>query len=133
VVNRVAQLNDEQAKLFLDKNFGWATTIREDGTPHSTVVWIDYVDGDVVFNTAKPRAKWRHIERDPRVTVSVVDPNDAFNYVSVTGTAELEFEGADEHIDKMSQKYTGEERYPWHKPEEQRVIVRVKPEKVLTG
>lgn len=128
----MAHLNDEQARLFLDRNLGWATTIREDGTPHSTIVWIDYEDGAVLFNTAKPRAKWRNLERDPRVTVSVVDPEDEFNYVSVTGRAELEFEGADAHIDKLARKYTEHETYPWHRPEEQRVIVRVRPERVLT-
>ena len=123
-------LSEKQAKLFLDKNFGWATTLREDGSPHSTVVWLDYDGEHVVFNTAKPRAKWKHLLRDARATVSVVDPENAFNYVSVTGPAEVTEEGANDHIDKMAQKYTGQERYPWHNRSEARVIVRVKPERV---
>ena len=126
----MTKLTEKQAQLFRDKNYGWATTIRSDGTPHSTVVWVDYDGENVLFNTAKPRAKWRHLERDPRVTVSVVDPEDPYNYVSVTGHADLDFEAGNDHIDKMAQKYTGQEKYPWHKPEEQRVVVRVRPERV---
>ena len=127
----MARLSDEQAQLFLDKNHGWATTLRKDGTAHSTVVWLDYDGEHVVFNTAKPRAKWRHLERDPRVTVSVVDPHDPFNRVSVTGHAELVWDGADEHINKLSHKYNGRD-YPPIPEGEQRVIVRVRPERVLS-
>jgi PPOX class probable F420-dependent enzyme len=123
-------LTETQAKLFTDPNYGWATTIREDGTPHSTVVWLDYDGEHVLFNTAKPRAKWKHLMRDPRVTVSVVDPENAFNYVSVTGSAEVTEDGANDHIDKLAQKYTGAERYGGHRPDETRVIVRVTPERV---
>jgi PPOX class probable F420-dependent enzyme len=129
----MAQLTDEQARLFLDKNYGWATTIREDGTPHSTVVWIDYVDGDVVFNTAKPRAKWRHLERDPRCTVSVFPPDDPYRYVSVTGPVTLDFEHGNEHIDKMERKYRGNDTYQSHKEGETRVVVRVTPEVVSSS
>ena len=123
-------LTEKQAKLFTDKNHAWATTLRPDGTPHSTVVWVDYDGEDVLFNTAKPRAKTKHLERDGRATVSVMDPENPFNYISVTGPAEVTEEGANDHIDKMAQKYTGQERYPWHQPDETRVIVRVKPERV---
>jgi PPOX class probable F420-dependent enzyme len=124
-------LSEKQAKLFTDRNHGWAITLRPDGTPHATVVWVDYDGENVVFNTAKPRAKWRHLLRDGRATVSVMDPENAFNYVSVTGPAEVTEEGANEHIDRMAQKYTGQERYPWHRDEETRVVVRVKPERVI--
>ena len=124
-------LTEKQAKLFLDKNHAWAITLRDDGTPHSTVVWVDYDGDNVVFNTAKPRAKWKHLLRDGRATVSVLDPQNPFNYVSGPGPAEVTEEGANDHIDKMAQKYTGQEPYPWHTADEKRVIVRVKPERVV--
>jgi PPOX class probable F420-dependent enzyme len=126
----MTNLTDKQAKLFSDPNYGWAVTLRRDGTPHATVVWIDYDGESVLFNTAKPRAKWRHLERDPRVTVAVVDPQDPFNRAAVTGPAELVWEGADEHIHKLSRKYNGRD-YDGFKPEETRVIVRVTPEQVV--
>jgi PPOX class probable F420-dependent enzyme len=127
----VAKLTDEQAKLFLDKNFGAVATIREDGTPHVTPVWIDYDGEHVVFNTATGRAKWRHLQRDPRVTIEVTSMEDPYEYVTVSGTAELEEgEEANRHIDKMSEKYTGNPKFQSHRPGERRVIVRVKPDRV---
>ena len=126
----MAGLTDKQARLFTDPNYGWAITIRADGTPHATVVWLDWDGEHVVFNTAKPRVKWRQLERDPRVTVAVVDPADPFNRVAVTGPAELVWEGADDHIHKLSWKYNNR-AYDSFKPDEQRVIVRVTPEVVV--
>jgi PPOX class probable F420-dependent enzyme len=129
----VAALSEKQAQLFLDKNFGAVATIREDGTPHVTPVWVDYDGEHVLFNTAAPRAKWKHLKRDPRVTVEVHSLEDPYRYVTVTGTAELEEDEdeANRHIDKMSLKYRGIERYQNHNPSERRVIVRVKPERVF--
>lgn len=128
----MAALNEKQAKLFLDKNLGAVATIREDGTPHVTPVWVDYDGKDVLFNTAAPRAKWKNLKRDPRVTVEVHSLEDPYEYVMVSGTAELEEdeEAANRHIDKMSLKYRGIPTYQSHRPGERRVIVRVKPERV---
>jgi PPOX class probable F420-dependent enzyme len=119
-------------KHFLDDNpyVGTVTTLRRDGSPHATIVWVDVRDGVVGFNTARGRAKVRHIERDPRVSLLVVDPNDPYKWVAVAGRAELVDDGADEQIDKLAKKYIGKETYPWRRPEEQRVSVWVRPEKV---
>ena len=72
----MAQLDEKKAE-FLDNPFvGIATTLREDGSPHSTVVWVDREDSVLSFNTARGRAKPRHIEHDPRVSLLVIDPED---------------------------------------------------------
>jgi PPOX class probable F420-dependent enzyme len=128
----VARLSDKQTQLLLDKNFASVATIRADGTPHVTPVWIDWDGENVVFNTAAPRAKWKHIKRDPRVTVEVHSLEDPYQYVTITGTAELDEDEqrANAHIDKMSLKYRGIQQYQNHRPGERRVIVRVKPERV---
>jgi hydroxymethylglutaryl-CoA lyase/(R)-citramalyl-CoA lyase len=108
----VVRLTEKQAQLFLGKNFGAVATIRSDGTPHVTPVWIDYDGEHVVFNTATGRAKWHHMRRDPRVTIEVYAQDDPYDYVTVTGTVELEEgEAADRHIDKLSEKYTGNPRF----------------------
>jgi PPOX class probable F420-dependent enzyme len=84
-----------------------------------------------MFNTATGRAKWQHMQRDPRVTIEVYSQDDPYDYVTVTGTAELEEgEAADRHIDKLSEKYTGNPKFQSHRPGERRVIVRVTPERV---
>jgi PPOX class probable F420-dependent enzyme len=124
----VARLTDKQAQLFLGKNFGAVATIRPDGTPHVTPVWVDYDGEHVVFNTATGRAKWQHMLRDPRVTIEVYAQGNPYEYVTVTGTAELvEGDEADRHIDKLSEKYTGNPKFQSHRPGQHRVIVRVTP------
>jgi PPOX class probable F420-dependent enzyme len=123
---------EEKPRKFLDENpyVGVATTLREDGSPHSTIVWVD-VEGDKVsFNTALGRAKPRHLEHDPRASVLMVDPNNSFRWVAVSGRAELTEEGADAQIDKLAKKYLGKDEYPWRNSEETRVKVLIEPDKV---
>ena len=130
----MATLTDEQRAFLRDNAFaGVATTLREDGSPHTTVVWVDEDNGDVMFNTARGRAKANHLEKDARASVLMVDPNDAFKYVTVSGPAELTEEGADAHIDHLAKKYMGVDEYPYRDPSETRVIVRVKPDKVTAS
>lgn len=124
-------LTDAQAKLFLDKNFGVLATIREDGTPNVTPVWVDWDGRNIVFNTSYGRAKDLHLRRDPRCTILVVNPNDPYDWVSVTGTAiEITEDGAEAHIDKLAMKYEGVEKYPYLLPGERRVKVTVRPDRV---
>jgi PPOX class probable F420-dependent enzyme len=125
------KLKDSQKRFLADNPFvGTVTTLRPDGSPHSTIVWVDVEDGKVSFNTASGRAKPRHLEHDPRASLLVVDPNDAYRWVSVSGPVEITEEGADEQIDKLSKKYIGQDEYPWRNPQEQRLKVTIEPEKV---
>ena len=127
----MAKLGEEPRK-FLDESpyVGVVTTLREDGSPHSTIVWVD-VEGDKVsFNTALGRAKPKHLEHDPRASVLMVDPNNSYKWVAVSGPAEVTEEGADAQIDKLAKKYLGKDEYPWRNPEETRVKVLIEPEKV---
>ena len=127
----MAKLTEKQADLFRGKNWGTVVTLREDGSPHATPVWIDTDGENVLFNTAIGRAKERHLRRDPRVSVTVLPAEDQqAGYVSVSGTAELTEEGANDHIDKLAQKYLGQDTYPYLQPGERRVIVTVTPDKV---
>ncbi|TML27336.1 MAG: PPOX class F420-dependent oxidoreductase [Actinobacteria bacterium] len=125
----------EPEKQFLEDNpyVGIVTTLREDGSPHSTVVWVDVEDGKPSFNTATGRAKPANLQRDPRASLLVVDPHDAYKWVAVSGHAQVTEEGADDQIDKLAKKYIGKEKYPWHKPTEQRLKVLIEPEKVDTS
>jgi PPOX class probable F420-dependent enzyme len=123
---------EEKPRKFLEESpyVGVVTTLREDGSPHSTIVWVD-VEGDKVsFNTALGRAKPRHLEHDPRASVLMVDPNNSYKWVAVSGPAQLTEEGADAQIDKLAKKYLGKDEYPWRNPEETRVKVLIEPEKV---
>src|SRR3954453_13731108 len=124
---------DEKARKFLEQPFvGEVTTLRDDGSPHSTVVWVDVNPDVVMFNTAVGRAKERHLRKDPRVALIVVDPENAYRWVSLSGTADLTTDGADGQIDKLAKKYLGQDEYPWRKPEEERITVKIRPERVET-
>ncbi|WP_326823230.1 PPOX class F420-dependent oxidoreductase [Streptosporangium sp. NBC_01639] len=127
----MGKLNEDAKELLSRPVHAWVTTIRPDGSLHSTVVWVDVDGDDVVFNTAVGRAKERHLRNDPRVSVSVLDPKDAFHLVSVSGVAELELEGADTVIDRLAHKYLGVDSYPYRQPDEQRITVRVRPDQVI--
>src|SRR5512132_4212237 len=124
-------LKDTERKFLEESPFvGTVTTLRDDGSPHSTIVWVD-VEGDKVsFNTARGRAKSRHLEHDPRASLLMVDPNDSYKWVAVSGRAQLTEEGADAQIDKLAKKYLGQDEYPWRNPQEQRVKVLIEPERV---
>jgi PPOX class probable F420-dependent enzyme len=127
----MTKLSERQADLFRGRNWGTVVTLREDGSPHATPVWIDTDGENVLFNTAVGRAKERHLRADPRVAVTVLPAEDQQSgYVTVSGTAEIIEEGAFDHIDKLAKKYIDEDKYPFLQPGERRVIVKVKPDKV---
>jgi PPOX class probable F420-dependent enzyme len=121
----------EKHRKFLEQPFvGTVTTLRDDGSPHSTIVWVDNDTDDILFNTAVGRAKERHLRMDPRASMLVVDPEDTHRWLAVSGNAELTTEGADAQIDKLAKKYLGKDEYPWRKPEEERITVRIHSDKV---
>ena len=127
----MATLTEKQREFLTEPYVGVATTLRDDGSPHSTVVWVDVPDeGGIGFNTARGRAKERHLKKDPRVSLLVVDPQNPYRWVGVSGRGELVDEGSDEQIDRLAKVYLGKDTYPWRSPEEQRVSVRITPEKV---
>jgi PPOX class probable F420-dependent enzyme len=124
----MAALSENQQAFLRDKNFAVVATVGEDGSPQSTVVWIDTDGENVVFNTKRGRAKVEHLERDPRVSVTVVDSENPYSFLEVQGLASLDDEGANEHINMLAHKYRGSDFTDF----EGRVIVRVKPQRVLT-
>jgi PPOX class probable F420-dependent enzyme len=128
-VKQRERLSEAQLK-FLEENpfVGVVTTIRPDGSPHSTVVWVGGEDGVVSFNTEEGRAKVRHLDDEPRVSLLVLDPYDPYRWVAVSGAAEVTTEGAREQIDKLAKKYLGKDTYPWRNPDETRVSVKITPE-----
>ena len=118
-------------RAFLENPFvGVVTDLRPDGSPHSTVVWVDVDDEGVSFNTARPRAKPRYLGADPRVALVVVDPADPYRWIALDGTVRLLEEGANAQIDRLSKKYTGRDEYASHREGETRVSVRVSPTRI---
>ena len=121
----------QSERAFLERPFaGIVTVLRPNGSPHSTVVWVDVDDDGVSFNTAWPRAKPRYLAKNPRVALLVIDPGDAYRWVSIDGVAALVEDGANEQIDRLSKKYTGRDTYASHRDGETRVSVRITPRRI---
>jgi PPOX class probable F420-dependent enzyme len=126
-----ATIDDRAEKLLKAKNFCNVATLRADGTVHGVPVWVDVQDGQPVLNTAEGRAWPRNLERDPRVTLTVQNAENPYEYLEIRGrVAERTHDGADAHIDALAKKYMDVEEYPLRQPGEQRVIIRVAPEHV---
>ena len=126
----MAKLDEAQAEFLGNPYYAVLSTLREDGTPHQTVVWVDADDGDVLINTAEGRAKPRHMRANPDVSIAVVNPANGYHSLVVTGKAELSHEGADAHIDKLAKKYLDADTYPFRQEGEVRVIVRIRPDRI---
>jgi PPOX class probable F420-dependent enzyme len=117
--------------IFDKKSFCYVATVGTDGTPQVTPVWCEFDGTHIVFNTARGRVKDRNLARNPKVTLAVADPDNPYRYVQVKGrVAQITEEGADPHIDKMAKKYINQDRYPWRRPGERRMLVKILPERV---
>ena len=127
----MVELPDLARRLLEGKNFATVATLMADGRPQASVVWIDTDGALIVFNTAEGRVKPRNMRRDARVAIAVFDQENPYQQAMIQGrVVEMVHEGAEEHIDAMARKYMGVDSYPFRKEGEQRVIVKIAPEKV---
>ena len=121
---------DQSSFLHDEPNVAVVTALREDGTPHQTVVWVDWDGEHVLLNLNNFRAKLEHIERDPRVSILVLDRNNPFRWLAIEGkVVEITPEGAYEHIVEQAGVYLGRDEYPL-KEGERRILVRIEPERI---
>lgn len=128
-----ATLSPGVKKLFQEPNFAHLATLMSDGSPQVTPVWVDVQDNRILVNTAEGRLKPRNARRDPRVAISVVNPSNPYSFAAVRGrVVEVTADGADDHIDRMAKKYLGQDKYPFRRPDEQRLIMVIEPEHVAS-
>ena len=122
------KLPEKICKLIDDKNLAHFATLKKDGSPHVAPVWIDR-DGDIILiNTTSSRLKYKNVQNDKRVSLSITDYKDPFTWASIIGEViELSNVDAETHIDKMSQKYLGIPEFPWKNPTKPRKMIKIIP------
>jgi PPOX class probable F420-dependent enzyme len=118
-------------ELLRGRNFCIVSTLRADGSVQSVPVWVDVEDGRPLLNTLERRSWPQNLERDPRITLTVPNWENPYEWLAVRGrVGERTHEGANAHIDALAHKYLGVDEYPGREPGEQRVILRVEPDYV---
>ena len=128
----MAALEGRARELFEQgANFVAIATEDARGRPRLAVIWADAEDGRVAVNSAEGRRWPDNIRREPEVALVAVNRENPYEYVEVVGrVVEDTHEGADEHIDRLAQKYLGVDEYPGRREGEQRVKFLIEPEKV---
>jgi len=127
----MTELTPSDLELLRGENYAWYVTLRDDGSPHASITWIDATDTHVLVNTAEGRLKDRNVLRDPRVTIGVQRHGDAYVWISIDGEVEERVTGDEglAHIDALSRRYDGK---PWTPTEGQvRVIHRIRPIRIV--
>ncbi|MEU9442385.1 PPOX class F420-dependent oxidoreductase [Streptomyces sp. NPDC048304] len=129
-----AVLSDQLKSVLDGKVFIVVGTLQPDGSPQLSPVWVKRDGDDLLFSTTVDRRKYLNLDRDPRVTVAVLNPEQPYEYAEIRGIAEMTTDGGPQLIDELSVKYTGK-KYAEFNPEAakdaQRVVVRIKPRKVV--
>ena len=124
------RIPDKYMDLFEKKAFAFLGTLMPDGSPQVTPVWVMYEAPYVVINSARGRVKDDNMERDPRVSLAVHDPDNPYRYVGMQGrVVEMSEETGRDVINKLAKKYTGADEYGGPK-DEVRVTYYIQPESV---
>lgn len=125
------KLSEETVKLIKGKNFAFVGTLMRDGTPQVSPMWVEYDGTHVLLNSEVKRVKVRNMRRDSRVSISIADMQNPYDYVEIRGrVVDMTTEGASADIDRLAKKYLGQDAYPYNQPGDERVIIKVAPLRV---
>jgi PPOX class probable F420-dependent enzyme len=124
-------LSPELEKLLREASYAQIATLMPDGSPQLTQVWIDTDGTHVIVNTVATHQKVRNVRRDPRVAINVHDPAKPFRVANMRGTVvDITSEGADRHIDVLARKYLGADSYPFRRPGQRRILLKIRPDRI---
>lgn len=128
----VIELSPELQQLLQKRVVCFFATIMPDGSPHVTQTWVDTDGASILINTVEGHQKLRNVRRDPRVMVTVVDPAHWQRAVSIRGhVVEITKEGADLQFKQLIQRNLGHEEYPYGRPGQVRILLKIAPEKIF--
>lgn len=127
----MAGVPEELADILDKKGFAHMATLGPEGEPHNSPVWYDWDGEYVLVSHTKERQKYRNIQANPRVTLSILDPENPYRYLEIRGVVQEVIDDPDKTlINKLAKKYRDLDSYPYDGPGDNRVIFKIKPEKV---
>ncbi len=125
----MADVPQEFADLLRTTTVAHIATIGPKGEPQITPVWFDWDGNTIRFSQTKDRQKFRNLQRDPRIALSIVDPNNPYRYLEIRGKVVRIEEDPDLHfLNAMTKRYLGRDTYPWHQPGDEHFILVIQPE-----
>lgn len=128
-----AEIPQGLKRLLEEPAYGQLATLMPDGSPQVTQVWVDTDGAHILVNTGADHQKAKNVRRDPRVAVNVHDPASPARIATVRGkVVEITAEGAEQHIAALARKYLGTDRYPFRRPGEQRIVLKIQPESIYS-
>ena len=120
---------EDYKDLLESKALATIATIGPKGEPQSSPVWFDWDGTHILFSLIKTRQKYHNLQREPRIALSIIDPENLYRYLEIRGKVVRIDEDPDlKFINSMAKKYLNLDLYPYHKPGEERVVVFVQPE-----
>lgn len=124
---------DSHADILDKKAFASIATIGPSGEPQNNPIWFGWNGSQIRFSQTTTRQKYRNMRADRRVALSILDPDDPYRYIEVRGVVvDVEDDPDLDFINSMASKYLGLDRYPWHKPCDERVVIVVEPTRTST-
>ncbi|GCE30201.1 putative pyridoxamine 5'-phosphate oxidase [Dictyobacter alpinus] len=125
----MAVIPDKYKDILKSKSGAHVATIGPQGEPQSSPVWFEWDGQHILFSLTKKRQKHHNLKRDPRIALSITDPKQLERYLEIRGSVErIDEDPKLDFINSMSKKYLGIDKYPYHQPGDERVVVVVKPE-----
>ena len=129
---RLTAIDDGVSALLLDRNFCVISTHGKNGAIHAVPVWVDTDGKHVLLNSTEGRGWVRNADRDPRVTCTIVNAANGYEFLEIRGrVAERTVEGGNEHIHRLAKKYLDLDAYPWLQPGERRILFKIAPDSIL--
>ncbi len=129
----MVEIPDKYKDIFAKKAFAHLGTVMPDGSPQVSPVWFETVGNHFIINSEARRLKTRNMQRDPRVSLSISDPDNPYRYVEVRGkVVDISDKGGAEHLDKLASRYMGVDKYPYNQPGDVRLIFKIEPHR-FTG
>jgi PPOX class probable F420-dependent enzyme len=122
-------LDPDVKSLAQAANFAAFSTLLPSGYPMTHVMWVHADDDHILINTEVHRTKFKNVERDPRVTVTVIDRDNPYRFAEVRGKVVEKITGdtARTSIDELAQKYEGR-NYRDQDIQSERVLLKIEPD-----